>query len=236
MLLEANFFEGIRKLLLYHNIISISGESGTGKTTLALQLVGKLLTYEEPFTDSCIWIQASERFSLKRLTQIFQEQSKKLEYIQDNIYVIPQKKPIQTYEQQVSIIENVINPHTIAPPSLKYIVIDNISYHLRYKLTQYGNIKDISSLLNTFYETQLMPLILFCKKNRIILILIHEVTYSPKLQRIRPFFYKLYDRINTIDIFLSHIYNSEKRNLQILFKNIKWNFQFHLEQNGIRFV
>ncbi|MFX0135026.1 MAG: NB-ARC domain-containing protein, partial [Candidatus Hodarchaeota archaeon] len=67
MLLEVNFFEGIKRLLAYHNIVSISGESGSGKTTLALQLVGNLLTYEYSSTDSCIWIQASEPFSLKRL-------------------------------------------------------------------------------------------------------------------------------------------------------------------------
>lgn len=233
MLLEASFFEGIRNLLSYHNIISISGESGTGKTTLTLQLVGTLITYEDPFTDSCIWIQASEHFSRKRLTQIFQEQNNKLEYIQDNIYIIPQERPIHTYEQQVSIIEKIINPLSIVPPSLKYIVIDNFSHHLRYKLTQYSNPKDISSLLNMFYETQLMPLILYCKINEIVLILIHEVTYSPKLERVKPFFYKLYDRINTIDLFLSHIYNSEKRNLQISFNKNKWHFQFILEHNGI---
>ncbi|MFX1312594.1 MAG: hypothetical protein ACFFHD_08290, partial [Promethearchaeota archaeon] len=56
---------------------------------------------------------------------------------------------------------------------------------------------------------------------------------SPKLQKIRPFFYKLYDRINTIDLFLSHIYNSEKRNLQISFNKKKWYFQFILEHKGI---
>ena len=233
MLLEANFIEGIRQLFSYHNIVSISGKSGTGKTTLALQLVGTLIMYEEPFTDSCIWIQASEHFSLKRLTQIFQEKSKELRYIQDNIYVIPKKRPIHTYEQQVSIIEKILSPGIITPPSLKYVVIDNISHHLRYKLTQYSNPKDISSLLNIFYETQLMPLIIYCKRNEIILIMIHEVTYSPNLERIKPFFYKLYDRINTIDIFLSHIYNSEKKNLQISFKNLKWNFQFTLEHEGI---
>ena len=233
MQIEVDIFGGIRKLLTHHNLISISGESGTGKTTLGLQLVGTLLTYEEPYLDSCIWVQASELFSLKRLTQIFQEQRKKLEYIQNNIYVIPQERPVHTYEQQSSIIQQIIGPTANIPPSLKYIVIDNISHHLRYKLTQYNSPKDISSLQDMFYETQLMPFILFCKRNDIVLILIHEVTYSPKLERTRPFFYKLYDRIKTIDIVLGNIYNAEKKNLQILADNIKWTFQYALEQRGI---
>lgn len=233
MQIEVDFFGGIRKLLTHHNIVSISGESGTGKTTLALQLIGKLLTYEEPCQDSCVWVQASELFSLKRLTQVFQEKGKKLKYIQNNIYVIPPKKPVHTYVQQSSIIQQIIRPTAIIPPSLKYIVIDNISHHLRYMLTKFHSPKDISSLLDSFYEMQLMPLILFCKRNEIVLILIHEVTFSPKDQGNRPFFYKLYDRIKTIDMVLSNIYNSEKKNLLVFFDKLKWNFQYLLEQSGI---
>jgi len=233
MQVEVDFFIGMKRLLSYHNIISISGESGTGKTTLALQLIGTFLTCKKPYSDSCVWIQASEHFPLKRLVQIFHEQKERLEYIQENIFVIPQNSPIHTYDQQSLIIQHIIGPLANIPPSLKYIVIDNISHHLRYKLTQYNSPKDISSLQDMFYETQLMPFILFCKRNDIVLILIHEVTYSPKLERTRPFFYKLYDRIKTIDIVLGNIYNAEKKNLQILADNIKWTFQYALEQRGI---
>jgi hypothetical protein len=35
-LLEVDFFEGLSKLLAYQNLVLISGESGTGRTTLAL--------------------------------------------------------------------------------------------------------------------------------------------------------------------------------------------------------
>jgi hypothetical protein len=235
MLLQVNFFKGIRKLLAHHNLISISGESGTGKTTLALQLIGTLLTSKEPYSDSCIWIQASEQFSLKRLIQIFQENKKKLEYIQNSIYTTPQKSLIHTYEQQALIINQIIGPAAL-PPFVKYLVIDNISHHLRYKLTQYSSPKDISSLLNIFYETQLMPLILFCKIYEITLVLIHEMTYSPKLDKLKPFFYKLYDRIRTVDIILSNLYNSEGKNLKILFDNLERNFQYRLENRGITII
>ena len=112
-------------------------------------------------------------------------------------------------------------------------MIDTISHHLRYKLTQYNSSKDISSLLDMFYETQLTPLILFCKRYEIVLVLIHEVTYSPKLDRLKPFFYKLYDRLTTIDIVLGKVYNSEKKNLCIIFDTFEWNFQYKLNQKGV---
>jgi RecA/RadA recombinase len=236
MLYEIDFFGGIRKLLGHHNILSISGESGTGKTTLTLQLVGSLLTHEQPFQDSCVWVQASELFSLKRLSQLFQEYDNKLEYIQNNIYLIPQKNPIHTYEQQASIIHNIISPKANIPPSLRYLVIDNISHHLRYKITQYHSSKDISSILDSFYETQLMSLLLFCKQAGIVLILIHEVSYNPKDQYNRPFFHKLYDRIKTIDMVLNKIYNKEIKNLSVFFNTLKWNFQYTIETNGIKFI
>lgn len=233
MLLDFDLFSGIKKLLSYNNIISVSGESGTGKTTLILQLIGRLLTYEEPFTDTCVWVQASELFPLRRLTQLFSGQKKKLDYIQENIFVIPRLNPIHTYEQQTSLIQQVIDSDFNLPYSLKYLVVDTISHHLRYKLTQYNNPKDVSSLLDTFYEIQLMPLMLFCMRRKISLILIHEVTYSPKQQCNRPFFYKLYDRINMINMVLQKVYTHEKRNLQITYDEVEWNFKYLLRPNGI---
>ncbi|MFX1501154.1 MAG: AAA family ATPase [Promethearchaeota archaeon] len=234
MELELDFFEGIHKLFSYYNLVSISGESGTGKTTLALNIIGNLLTYKAPFKDSCIWIQTGESFPHKRLAHMFAESKEKLEYIENNIYVIPQQVIVHTYEEQTTIFQK-FGSNADLPPDLKYVVIDNISHHLRYKLTHYNTFKDISSLLDCFYETQLMPLILFCKRHEIVLILIHEVTYSPKLQRVRPFLYKLYDRINTIDITLSNIVNDEKKSMQILVNEIEWNFKYTLEHRGFVF-
>lgn len=232
MLLEVDLFSGVKKLLAYNNIISISGESGTGKTTLALQLIGRFMTYEEPFVNTCVWIQAGEKFPLRRLTQLF-SQKRRLDYIHENIFVIPPQNPIRTHNQQTSIIQHLIDPEGNIPHSLKYIVIDNISHHLRYKLTQYNNAKDASSLLNTFYETQLMPLMLFCTQQKITLILIHEVTYSPKDQYNRPFFYKLYDRIDMINIVLHNILIQNRKNLQIIYDAIEWNFQYSIGPQGV---
>ena len=54
-------------LLKERRIISISGESGTGKTTLALQLVASALTREGLTKNQAVWVQASEQFPKKRL-------------------------------------------------------------------------------------------------------------------------------------------------------------------------
>jgi archaellum biogenesis ATPase FlaH len=233
---ELDLFIGIQRLCSYHNILSISGESGTGKTTFILQLIGNLLTKNKSYNDTCIWIQASEKFPLKRLTQIFEDNSQKLEYIKNNIYTIPLKGRIHTYEEETSVIKKIIDPNFIKPPFLKYLVIDNISHHLRYKLTHYNNSKQISSLLDGFYDSLLMPLYIFCKRNKFILVLVHEVTYSPTLKKLRPFFYKLYDRIRTVDIVLSKVNNTERRNLIMNFNDTKWNFEFILTKKGIALI
>lgn len=233
MLQEVDFISGIRKLLSYNNIISISGESGTGKTTLSLYLVGNLLTWGKSFIESCIWIQASELFPNKRLSQMFEIYLEELEYIQNNIFIQPAKRSILSLEEQKSIIETLINPSTILPPSLKYIVIDNISHHLRYTLQHTTN---RYSLLDRFYDEQLFPLILFCIREHIHLILIHEVTYNPTLDRTKPFFYSLYDRIEKIDIVLHKVFNSEKRTMKISHDQSQWKFQYILAHNGIVMV
>jgi len=87
--------------------------------------------------------------------------------------------------------------------------------------------------MDEFYSTQIWPLILFCKRNNIILILIHEVTFVPGIAMTRPFFYKLYDRIKTIDIVLSNMINSTKKTLSLLVAKNEWKFTYNLDQTGI---
>ena len=172
----------------------------------------------------------------QHISQIFEDNPQKLEYVINSIFILPQKGLIHTYEEQSSIIKKIINQNLTKPPYLKYIVIDNISHHLRYKLTHYNTPQQISLLLDSFYDTLLLPLIIFCKRNKIVLVLVHEVTYSPKLEKIRPFFYKLYDRIRTIDIVLNKANNNEIKNLLMNFNDSEWNFQFVLNQKGIELI
>jgi hypothetical protein len=77
-----------------------------------------------------------------------------------------------------------------------------------------------------------MPLMLFCRRLNISLLLIHEVTYDPKSSKLRPFFYKLYDRIKTIDIILSNSYYSPEKELIISLAEFKKKFTYTLEERG----
>ena len=77
--------EGIKEIFQDNTVISISGKSGTGKTSLALYLAGYYLASDIPHDGSCVWIQASELFPKKRLKTMFQNTS--LNYLINNIFV-----------------------------------------------------------------------------------------------------------------------------------------------------
>lgn len=231
MLSEQEFFKGITKLFSFNNIISVSGESGTGKTTLALYLVGNCLEEGE----QCIWIQASEHFPIKRLANLFEKHPKKLESLRGNFFVIPKNHAIRTYQEQCTLLQNLLVETAILPPNLHFIVVDNISHHLRYAISQYNDISRSSKMLNEFYENQMMPLMLFCKRNNLLLILIHEITYVPSLSCSKPFFFKLYDRLKTIDIVLNNALFGNKKKIQVLINGGEWEFMYTIEHTGIVF-
>jgi RecA/RadA recombinase len=194
-------FREIGKFLQIQNIMNISGEAGTGKTTLAVYLVGHYLTQKPPFHSQCMWIQASEFFPNRRLTQLFEKQKNKLRFLKTNIFITPLKHPFLSYQEQSQFLTTFHRRHL--PPELKLIVIDNVSHHLRHTVSNYSHISDKVRLLNQFYEQQLLPLIMFSQQHKIILILIHEVSYDPTLDRVIPFFNKLYKRIECINLFLA---------------------------------
>jgi len=226
-------FEGLKKLISKKKIISISGASGLGKTTLAQYLIGKLLINSRTQDYCSIWIQASEAFSRKRLSKIFEKKPVELEYIKNNVYIIPSKKPCVSYLEQNSVLKSIWCKDSIFSPDLRFIVIDNISHYLRFIIGQNRDISEISRLMDEFYDFQIWPLILFCKRNNVILILIHEVTFVPSIAKTRPFFYKLYDRIKTIDLVLSNVINCTKKTLSILAADHEWKFTYNLDQTGI---
>lgn len=233
MQILSGFSGEIHKLMNRHKIINISGESGTGKTTLALQLVGDFLTATYPFEECCIWVQASESFPIKRLSRMFANTPQEFSYLQQNIFTIPHNTTLNTYFDQSQLFSKIINGLTILPPNLRFMVIDNISHHLRYEISKYNDIKRITSLIDDFYDSQLLPLLMFCQREGIYLILIHEVSYDPNSGRNRSFLFKLYDRVKTIKIELSHRYNSRNKNLKIFTPGYSQELEYTLDDNGI---
>ena len=235
MLTQSTIFEGLKKLISKKNIISISGASGLGKTTLAQYLIGKLLINFRTQDYCSIWIQASEAFSSKRLSKIFEKNPIELEYIKNNVYIIPSKKPCVSYLEQNSVLKSIWSKDSIFSPDLKFIVIDNISHHLRYELSNSHDIESTVSIINSFFDQQLHPLIMFCEREDITLFLIHEVTYDPIHDRIAPFCYKLYDRINSLDLILKKKDITQEKIMEINYDNLNWAFNYLLVDQGLKF-
>ena len=193
--------------------ISISGKSGTGKTTLALQIVSTILTSETPYVNSCVWIQGSESFAQKRLISLFKTSPGKISYLLQNIFVIPRNKPFSNYREQSTFFNELGT--LLLPPNVKFIVIDNISHHLRFATSLHSVVKRRVILLNRFFSSQLFPLIMRCLREDIILILIHEVSFDPSSGKTQPFFNKLYSRIQTVNITLSKNFRSNVKKMEI---------------------
>jgi len=191
------------------NIISISGKSGTGKTTLALQIVGQTLTS----SSYGIWVQASESFPKKRLISLFTTSPGKIDYLLKNIFVFPRNKPFSNYREQSAFFNEL---GTLSLPfNVKFIVIDNVSHYLRFAASLSSDIKRKVILLNQFFSSQLFPLIMRCLREGIVLILIHEVSFDPSSGKTQPFFNKLYSRIQMVSITLSKNFRSNVKTMKI---------------------
>jgi len=221
-------------LIFSNNIINISGESGTGKTTLALYLVGNFLTSQRPYEHSCVWVQANDLFPKKRLFSLFSLSEEKLEYLKNNIYVIPERRPISSYREQAQLLQKLIDSESILPPDLKCIVIDNISHHLRFELSTCSEILNITNTIDSFFDELLLPLLLFCRRENIHLLLVHEVSFDIDAEQQRPFLHKLYSRLDVLHIHLLKLFNSQKKKIRIISGEAQWVFFYMIENS--RFV
>lgn len=233
MIEQETIFRGLEQLISVKKIVSIAGSSGTGKTTFALQLIGNLLTQYRHFNYSCIWIQASEIFPNRRFNKIFEFFPEKLCYLKEHIFITPKKSICKNYHTQRRTIENIVNRSMILPPDLKFIVIDNISHHLRYQIFKVDDLYRKISILNDFFNSFLLPLILLCMKENIVLILIHEVSYDINLAKKVPFFYKLYERIDSIIIRLTQYFKTNDKKMDVVFNGNRWVFKYRLEDKGL---
>ena len=214
-------------------IISISGKSGTGKTTLALQLVSTILTSEKPLENSCVWIQASELFSKKRLISLFKTSPGNINYLLQNIFVFPRNKPFSNYKGQSTFFNKLGT--VLLPFNVKFIVIDNISHHLRLAASLHTDLKRRAKILDQFFNSQLFPLIMRCLRDKIVLILIHEVSFDPTLGKTQPFFNKLYSRIQAVNITLSKSLKTSEKKMEIECgdKSNGRNFTYEIMEGGI---
>jgi len=225
-------------LLRGRKIISISGESGTGKTTLALQLITSIMTQACAFDNQVVWIQASEQFPKKRLRTFFKSSNGKSDALLKKIFVYPTSTPFLNYEDQ-SFFFNTLGS-IMLPFNTKCLVIDNISHHLRLAVSCCSNFKQKTALLDEFFSSQLFPLIMRCLREEIVLVLIHEISFNPTLGKNQIFFNKLYSRINSVNICLSKPFNptskTKRMELQLRDEQITSELKYKILERGISLV
>ncbi|MHA2392573.1 MAG: hypothetical protein ACXAEX_11575 [Promethearchaeota archaeon] len=232
MAFQSSNVKSFSEIFSQGTVISISGASGTGKTSLALYLIAEILKKSE----SSIWIQASEPFPKSRLESMYNAQRTKLKFLLSQIYIAP-GKIFSSYPNQFHFLEKFVSDEYIYPPDLRFLVIDNISHHLRFYLSTMTEIKDKAHLLDEFYDSLLYPLIIRCQREKITLILIHEVSFNFKEQKNVPFFYKLYNRIKGVTISLNQSIYTKERTMELIFHDNKTlSLPFKIEDNGFVFL
>jgi RecA/RadA recombinase len=202
-----------------------------GKTTLAIHMVGHYLMNDHVF-GSCFWIQAGEKFPHKRLYSLFKNNPSKLKYLQDNIFIIPIRKTCSSYNELLNIIKKLVNNQYFFPRHLKFIVIDNISHQLRFEIAKLDEIQNKVNLINEFFDNLLLPLIFFCQKKNICLILIHESSFQPNLTRNMAYQYKLYERIDSVEFNLMNNLGSSIKTMSISFDEVKLKFNYEIRNSG----
>ncbi|MHA2260751.1 MAG: hypothetical protein ACXACO_22520 [Promethearchaeota archaeon] len=227
------FLEKLNKVIQSNTVISISGEGGTGKSTLALYLISTKLIAERIGSESCVWIQASDFFPKKRLLSMFPDNNG--EFLLQNIFVAPEK-PFSSYSAQSTFLQKLSQNDYSLPPTSKYIVIDNISHHLRLTASNCNNAQERILLLNDFYNSALFPLILKCQREETSLFLVHEVSYDINLQKNRKFFYKLYDRIRSVEIVLLKSHFNSERSIELYTNGLKSTAGVKISENGLTFI
>ncbi len=236
MKLDTFDIASLLNLLKERRIVSISGESGTGKTTLALQLVASALTQEDGSKNQALWVQASEQFPKKRLQVLFKNSHDSYKALLKRIFVYPGTNPFLDYQTQSTFFTNLVS--VILPFNTKYIVIDNISHYLRFAASCCSDVKQKMALLDDFFSSQLFPLIMRCLREEIVLVLIHEVSFDPALGKNQPFFNKLYSRINSVNVSLSKPFGSKIKLMELASRDeiISKDVRYMIKNKGISLV
>lgn len=210
-------------------IIQISGAAGSGKSTLTQFIVGTLVDMEE--TSSVLWINASSGFSNKRLEDIFKSDPQQLSKLKENILVA---NALSYFDQQM-LLNKICSENYIFPPDIKFIVVDSISRNFRLELAKCEDMKVRVKLVNQFFSEQIYPLEMLCARLNAILILVHDSSYNPNLEKNKKFLSNLFERIKSIDIELAHN-DCEEKQIYLKYHNIRFSSFYSLTKNGFEFM
>jgi len=213
-----------------YRMIQVSGDPGSGKSTFVQFLVGHLISNKENLS-SALWVNAGTPFSYKRLEDNFKDTPEKLPYIKSNIFLTN----ISTYKKQQHLVNELSTIENFFPLNAKFLIFDSISRNFRLKLMEFEEIKNKVKLINTFFTEQIYPLQMLASYIKINLILIHEVSYKPKLNKNVKFLHNLFNRIDSIAINLSK--NSKEEHIfRLKYHNIKLLSYYKLSTNGFEFI
>lgn len=175
------------------NVLNISGKAGVGKSSFIQWLVGNMISKK---LRSCVWISAGKKFSARRLNELFQKNEKKLNYLKNQFFTIH----VTSYFDQFDKIKKIASSVIQMPPEIQFIVVDNVSFHIRYLLSTINDVKKTVKLIDSFFEKQIFPLKMFASRIKAKLIFVHEVSYNPKLDKTIKFLPGVFNRIESINI------------------------------------
>lgn len=207
--MKITIFEQILRIFESTPILNIYGKAGTGKSSLVQYIIGYLIR-QEPKSYG-LWFKASDYFSTARLKSLFPDNPQLL----DKFYLLPRTNPCETLTEQNDYLSRIATGALTLPPFINYLIIDNISHHLRRESAELP-IRRHMFMKNKFFESTLLPFIFFCQREDINLILIHEATQIPSDEErendllnakeiIRPYFYQLFGKIISTNLYLEKI-------------------------------
>ena len=151
------------------------------------------------------------------------------------ILITPINKLCNSYEEQREILNQFQIYKVILPPNIRFIVIYNISYNLRFEINKSHNIADIPSIIDDFFCIQLFPLVIYCHRKQFTLILLHEITYNPKLDQNLKFLKNLYNQLDSLNVFLNDNPMDTYKKMEITIEDIKWFLNYLISNNGFIF-
>ncbi|MHA1725752.1 MAG: hypothetical protein ACTSXH_13115 [Promethearchaeota archaeon] len=234
---EKDILKTINSVLKREHIIHVKGKAGSGKTNLVLYLVYHLLGARH----ACAWIQASEHFPVKRLKQIEKSYNNKFSSLQERFFIFPARSLILSHEKQELLFQGLLEKYLPNIPSLKCLVVDSISYHLRLRLSMEEDMNIREVIVNDFFEKQLAPLLFYCSFKNILIFLIHEFSTNPTTSQDNVFYSSLFERIKgvTLELFpptLMEAHSHGRLRRLIIHDNEKsLSLKFEITNHGITF-